>query len=240
MSNRIYPRQALHPLTILVMVLLLQSCGGDRNVEPLPGRTMPVAYAEGDTLELDPYPPNLSEWMAYYSEQFPGFVNGQFRCSGGTLHMDSLRIAESPVPGPQFRPYLSFNPDSSAYIDFLSYNTDLAQDTPMKSLAQGTGDPDQEVVLGEPATGKRWQLMYNGPGSSVEAADWLGKDEFLLALVRTDEKKGDWTPEVYLFSRKDSTFTNFTWSRSISTDSLTRMGENYIDHWFRHRMVRTK
>jgi hypothetical protein len=97
------------------------------------------------------------------------------------------------------------------------------------------GDPDQEVVIGDNLTGKRWQLMYNGPNTYVEEAQWLDRDDFLLTLMRGDDNNQRFQPEIYLFSKKDSTFTNFVWSRTISADSMGLYGTGYFDVWFRKR-----
>lgn len=84
---------------------------------------------------------------------------------------------------------------------------------------------DQEVSLGGPGPGTRKILLNNGPSVSVESADWLASDVFLLTQVTTDERQKQWSPEIYLFSLKDSTFTNFTWTRKIPQDSLSGLGE---------------
>ncbi len=201
-----------------------------------PGRNTPLAYEIGDTLELDPYPENLKKWMDFYGSHFPGFNNGQFKASGITFQADSMKPALSSVPASIYRPFLAFDPDSTVYIDAWSYDLELKPDSIHGGVSLGAIGPDQEVVIGEVSTGKRWQLMFNGPSMNVQAADWLDHDAFMLALMHQDEKIGSWTAEVYLFNRKDSTFTNFTWTRKIRADSMALIGSGFFDNWFRSRV----
>ena len=223
-------------LLLFSLTLMLSACGNNGNgVEEKQGRTQPAAYAEGDTLDLSPYPGNIKEGMDFYGRTFPGFTNGQFRCSGVTLHLDSLPQAMSSAPGPLYKSFLVYNPDSSAYIDAWSYGMDLISVPGEDYLVYQGGDPDQEVVIGDNVTGKRWQLMYNGPTTYVQEAQWLDRDDFLLTLMRTDDRNQQFRPEIYLFSKKDSTFTNFVWSRTISADSMGRFGTRYFDVWFGKR-----
>jgi hypothetical protein len=235
------PIRNLRPSTfsaaaICLGLFLLCACTGGKEQGEETGKRMPAAYSEGDTLELDPFPKNLQEWMTFYGSHFPGFRNGNFKASGIVLHFDSLPLSQTPPPGPDFRPFLPYAEDGLHYIDLLSYNTSLSRDS-SGMLTASTGDPDQEVVLGDEKSGRRYQLLYNGPGQSVESADWLGNDEFLLTLLHTDEKQGAWIPEIRLYSRKDSTFTHFLWTRTIPSDSLNRMGSSFTDQWFRARKV---
>lgn len=91
-------------ISILAISILFMSCK-NKTKEVEEGRIRPVAYSEGDTLELDPYPENLASWLAFYGGRFHDFRNGAFLASGVVLHWDSL--TSSP---------LQDIPDSSGYI----------------------------------------------------------------------------------------------------------------------------
>jgi hypothetical protein len=47
-------------------------------------------------------------------------------------------------------------------------------------------------------------------------------------------------PEIYLFSLKDSTFTNFVWTRTVPMDSLTGRGDDFINHWLQQHVNKTR
>ena len=207
-------RRLLIPWCLMLsVILILDACRCNRGHGIDEGRIRPVAYGEGDTLELDPYPDDLSEWLAFYQRRLPGFRNGNFRSSGVVLHLDSLVYATSNAMGSGRRD-LAWNPDSSFFIDINGNRG---------------GDIDQEVILTRSDPLFNWLLMFNGPGVSVETADWLGKDVFILSRTTVDEKKGIWVPELYLFSLKDSTFTNFVWTRGVPVDSVQGAGDEFLD-----------
>jgi hypothetical protein len=221
-------------LALLVSAICFSGCGTGVEHGEGQGRTLPAMYAEGDTLELSPYPGDIKEWMDFYGQYFPGFNNGQFRSSGVTLHLDSLPKAMSAAPGPLYKSFMAYNPDSSAYIDAWSYGMELVSVPGEDHLRYHGGDADQEVVLGDTRTGQRRQLMYNGPTTYVQEAQWLDRDAFVLTLMRSMDGNAHFQPELYLFSKKDSTFTNFTWTRAIPSDSA-QYGSGFFDVWFRKR-----
>lgn len=205
------------------------ACGSGKNGSVEEGKIRPVAYSEGDTLELDPYPPNLSLWLAFHGKKLPGFLNGTFRASGVVLHIDSLKTVPDPTKHVGINSLLSWNPDSSMYINIFGNGWTIYP--PMNALHENTGDIDQEVVLGRSGAREQRSVMLCGPGETVETADWLGKDVFILSRTTTDVRKNSWAPEIYLFSLKDSTFTNFIWTRTVPIDSLTGRGDDFINNW---------
>ncbi len=196
-------------ISMLTLILLTVSCGTHGAKEAEEGKIRPVAYSEGDTLELETYPPNLATWMAFYHDRFPDFRNGTFHASGVVLHLDSLPASTSPEPPDSVRHGFAWSKDGRYYVDIRE-----------------AGDIDQEVVLGRADVRDRRLIMFNGPGDVVETADWLGNDVFVLSRATSDEKQ-EWTPSIYLFSLKDSTFTDFRWVRSIPVERVMGLGDEF-------------
>lgn len=204
-------------IMLSISIMVFASCGNKGPQVMEEGRIRPAAYSEGDTLELDPYPTNLAAWMNFFQKKFPHFRNGEFKASGVVLHLDSLPNAGSisdATPDPH--EMVVENPDSTWRISIFGGMN---------------GDIDQSVVLWRSRTSDPGKVvMLNGPGTTVESADWLARDVFILSRSTVDIRKGLWTPEVYLFSLNDSTFTNFTWTRSVPVDSVIGAADEFLEH----------
>lgn len=202
-------------ISFLALSVLVISCGSKKTKEVEEGKIRPVAYSEGDTLELDPYPPSLSSWLDFFHNKFPDFKNGNFGASGVVLHLEQMPPADG-TSGSTPTPYdrIAYNPDSSSYISIFGSTQ---------------GDIDQSVTLWKKGPSDRGHvIMNNGPNVTVETADWLANDVFILSRTTVDVKKGTWSPEIYLFSLNDSTFTNFTWTRTVPVDSVIGAADVFL------------
>jgi len=81
-----------------------------------------MAYEEDDTLVLKKIPGTLAQWLAYYHQIDTGFLLKNFKASGVTLHIDDLQDAINSGNETDFNDLLINSPDSSRYIDLVTYN----------------------------------------------------------------------------------------------------------------------
>jgi len=224
----------LMTISLLLCLLSCQNKKSEGNGEEADSTTT-TNFEENDHLSLQQVPESIKEWLDFYGSIDTTFTINNFLSSGVSIHIDSLPRSIGQTDENIYKPFLAYSPDSTRYIDFLSYNQFIEKDT-KGNLTVATGDPDQETKLVDKKSKSSKQLMYYGPSQAVESAAWLSNDAFLLGIMSLDSTK-QWVPEIYLFNLKDSTFTNFRLKKTLSADSLVLKDKNYMDAYFRKRNV---
>jgi hypothetical protein len=188
-----------------------------------------LAYEENDTLAIKQIPKGLAEWLSFYQKIDTGFKLNRFRASGVSLHMGTLPQAISKGNENTFADLFVYAPDSSRYLDLLSYNH-LRENKTLIS-----GEPDQQVVLADMKNNKKSQLMYFGPSQLAEFADWTGKNSFMIGIMSRTETGNGLNAEIMFFHLKDSIYTNFRLDHTISMDSVFMSQQNFLDFYFINR-----
>lgn len=225
---------------IAATLIFFAACSGRKNAnEDVETSVIPDRYEEGRPLRISEYKlPGLSDWIRYHRQSDTGLSLASMPASGVVLHLDPLDTLPSVmtlIPDT----LLAWSPDRSRYIDLWSYNHIL--DTTPEGLPRITGGgPEQMVVIGERASGKRWSLMFNGTSQVAETADWLDSNTFIIGMMLVDEASGERTPDIMLFSLKDSTFTDFRYVRAIPSDSLPPTPGGYPQFMFSRRGIQTR
>jgi hypothetical protein len=197
-----------------------------------------MSYEEDDTLVLRKIPPALQEWIQYYRSRDTAFALKNFKASGITLHMDVLEDAISSPHETSFADLFVYSPDSSRYIDMVSYN--YIKDTIDGKKVLISGDPDQQVVLADRKSGIRKQLMYNGPTQLAEFASWTSSNSLLIGMTTGQEGIGGQKVELYFFHLKDSSFTNFLLNHPVPADNLNQDIMGFQEFYFRRRNYEVK
>ncbi len=197
-----------------------------------------MAYEEDDTLVLKKMPVPLKEWLDHYGNSDSAFRLNNFKASGVTLHMDVLQDAIRIPNESAFADLYIFSPDSSKYIDMVSYNYIKSTEDGKKILM--SGEPDQQVVLADSKTGNKKQLMYNGPGQTAEFAAWTGNNSFLIGMISAGEGLNGRKAELYFFHLKDSSFTNFLLDHSLPIENLGPFKTSFAEHYFNTRGYEVK
>lgn len=232
------------PFSILIIIiffsLILPSCKGGRDhKEAAVSSYNPDRYNEGDTLSLDPRQDlGLTAWISYHRLSDSGLSLTSMPASGVIIHldpMDTIHIPFSRFPDT----VMAWSPDRSRYLDIWSYNhiIDTLRDGRIRLTG---GGPEQIVALGDLRSGQRHILMFNGTGQIAESADWLDDQTFVIGMMLVDEATGERTPDIMLFSLKDSVFTDFRYLRAISGDSLPPTPGGFMRQWLQRRGLQTE
>ena len=189
------------------------------------------SIVENDTLSFNEIPKNLNSWLEFYKRTDSLFTLSNFKASGVILHTSVLNKSDTiPFSQLKLKPLFEYSPNGSNYIDLWSYGNqnipDIAR-TSRLELAKiiKDGEPDQQVVLGM-KDGKRYELMFNGPTSISDFAEWLNEDQFLISHVTKDSN--NFIVELFVFDIKEKLFTNYRLNHAPSIDLD---GESYIEHW---------
>jgi len=219
---------------LLVIVFSCKQRDTEYSDEELVNPESVLAYEENDTLAIRKIPTGLAEWIAFYSKVDTGFRLHNFKASGVSLHMGSMPEAISKGNENSFRDLFVYSPDSTKYIDLLSYNH-LRDNRSVIS-----GEPDQQVVLADTRKNRKSQLMFLGPSQLAEFAAWTSNNSFMLGLTSRTETGRGINAEIMFFHLKDSLYTNFRLDHTISMDSILAEQHNFIDHYFINRQFNIK
>jgi hypothetical protein len=230
------------PAGILTCILLL-SCGRNQELADVKPDSVgiPGSYEDGGSFPANRLPEQLQEWMRFYHQQDSGFTLDKFQASGVVLHFGPLPEATGGdfKQKKPFYPLLALSPDSSLAIDGYSYNHMIETDSLGMPVILG-GEADQEVSIVQTRTGVSRQIMFNGPGLTMEAAGWINPSSFLLATVETDPATSRFRPEILLFNLQDSTFTNFRCTRDFPEVPVSGPTGNFEQAWCKKRNVKWK
>lgn len=230
-------RQAIWLLIALVFVVSCRQKGVNEATEPEPEGWSPLRYHEDDTLALGAADAqNLKSWIRYYHGADTAFRIGRFRASGVNLHIDSFDTIDRPdgLESGSFGPILAYSPDSSLALDIWSYNHIVTLRKGEPPVIEG-GGPEQQVSLLDLRTGLRRQVLYNGSAQVVETADWLSDDVFVLGMMNINESTGVWSPDILLFSMKDSVCTNFRYTLPLVPDWMALPDGDFMTGWLKQK-----
>jgi hypothetical protein len=197
----------------------------------------PLRYHEDDTLALGAADaPNLKSWIGYYHTTDTAFDIGRFRASGVNLHIDSFETIDrvDVLESGSFGPILAYSPDSSLALDIWSYNHIVSIRNGQPPVIEG-GGPEQQISLIDLRTGLRRQVLYNGSAQVVETADWMSDDVFVLGMMNINESTGVWSPDILLFSMKDSICTNFRYTLPLVPDGIGLPDGDFMTGWLKRK-----
>ena len=127
-----------------------------------------------------------------------------------------------------YGPFLKWSPDSSVFIDLDSYNIDIKKDKNGKYRGTELG-PDSEVSLVNPKSGQKTRLLFLGPGSSVEDALWLDKNNLVLMGVQDYGDSLGKTAAVWKFNIPTQTYTLYEMHN-------TALAQQLMGYWRKERL----
>ncbi len=219
-------------ISIILLIFFFAHCKqkdkGYQDEELVNPKTV-MAYKEGDTLQLKELPAGLKEWLSFYGKIDTSFRLNKFRASGVGLHISELPPAISKGNENQFRDLFVYSPDSSKYLDLVSYNYMREKNKLIP------GEADQQVVLADKKTNRKQQLFYFGPSQLAEFADWTGPNSFLIGISSRTESGTGLEAELMFFHLPDSMYTNFRLDHEVSLDSVLMAQKSFLDYFFTNK-----
>ena len=217
-------------ILIIFYILFVVSCN-KKNASNSENYTDFNSIIENDTLSFEKNPENLTSWLEFYKTNDTLFTLSNFKASGVILHISELKIADTiSVSNLPLKPLFEYAPDGLSYIDLWSYGNKNIPDKAWKTRSElaksiKNGEPDQQIVLGM-KDGKRYELIFNGPTTFTEFADWINNDQFLISQNTKDNNS--FIIELFVFDIKEMLFTNY---RLNHTPTFNFERESYFDHW---------
>lgn len=219
-------RKIILSRAIVILMICIFSCKSYKNKEEkITEVTQWDEVEEDQSLETMQLPTAIHDWIAYYGQVDSTFQPSGFKASGFFLSLSSLPDA-LPVNDTRLMKYHFFSPDSSRYIDLISYDHFLNGD----QLEEG--EADQQVALVDRQRNRTKQLLYYGPSQLAESAGWIGNDRFMVATMQQPEGENYMEAEILLIRLDDSTYTNFQLDHRVKItpklDSLPSFLHHYL------------
>ena len=186
---------------------------------------------ENDTLLFKDVPKNLHSWLSYYKKFDPLFTLSTFKASGVVLHMPELKESDTiSFSRLKLEPLFEYSPDRMSYIDLWSYGQGNIPEKAWDSRSElaksiSNVEPDQQVVLAL-QNGKRYELMFNGPSTFSDFADWINNEQFLISQITSDNN--GYIFELFIFDIKEKLFTNYRLDHVLQ---LNFEKESFFEFW---------
>ncbi|RYZ53971.1 MAG: hypothetical protein EOP49_06180 [Sphingobacteriales bacterium] len=202
---------------MIMMLLTLVSCKedtGEKNKQPQAGEAGETKMQIPE--ELAGKEEKISDWSNYYETRMPSFRLDHFeaRENSPATFLD-LGPADNASLS-HYKPLLSFNADSSRYIDIFSYNLILEKGKDSTIRAR-TGDPDMEAAIVDVKTGKRLRIWYCGPSCALEKAVWL--EDQKVGLLGLNDENGDGLsqPTIWVINLVNGQTTSYVYPAEINS-----------------------
>lgn len=117
--------------------------------------------------------------------------------------------------------FLKYSPDSTMFVDIDSYNIDIMKNKDGKWIGTAQG-PDTEVSLINPAKKEKKRLLFAGPGTFIEEASWIDKDNIALMGLQEVDGEAKRTAVVWRYHLPTSTYFQYELSNPAAASQLMR------------------
>jgi hypothetical protein len=74
--------------------------------------------------------------------------------------------------------------------------------------------------------GKRYELLFNGPTTFSDFAEWINNDQFLISQITNE--RNNFIFELFIFDINANLFTNYRLNHTVS---INFERESYFDYW---------
>lgn len=194
---------------IILLWLLIFSCSDKKekvNNSHLPEKPDP------SVMERKPQPENkaLDSWVNYYKKTNPDFSADKFALSNTsaiTYYPSNVKVMNEEGFNEIYKPFFVFNESKTHYLDFDSYQWNIAAD------GSASFEADQEVALVDYKNKTAQRIAFFGPSFTVEEAYWKG-DSVAVLLGNSYEK----VPCMMKYNFKKKTVENFQYPDTLKFD----------------------
>ncbi len=202
---------------IFTLTFLLTGCGsGDKksqeqNSETARQDSIENAVSAGTEIEQWFQNPELEKWKTRMEKNYQRFSASRFK----NKQTDSLDT-DHPQKFTEekwrtFRPYFILSPDRSRAIDLYSYGLI----PPDSGKAWEGGEPDSEVNLVSLSERTKTRLLFAGPGTAFQLAEWLN-DSIIIVTGESDANlKNKTLPVLWRINLNAGVITEYRYQDSL-------------------------
>lgn len=173
---------------------------------------------------------NTLAFSSFAKKRAPDFDWSKFRMTG-SWKADSLRTTSFKPSAGFFAAYgklIKYSPDSAFFIDLDSYSLEVKKNATGRWRGTDLGT-DTEISLVNPATQTKERLLFFGPGSSVDDAYWLDKNNLVLIGVQDNGDSTGKAAALWKYNVPEKTFYLYEWKDEAAANKL-------IHTWRRERL----
>lgn len=159
--------------------------------------------SEPENIELD-------LWLNHYRKTNPDFSAEKFTISNTspiTYYPSNVKVMNEEGFNEIYKPFFVFNESKNQYLDFDSYQWNIAAD------GRASFEADQEVALVDYKNKKAQRIAFFGPSYSIEEAYWKG-DSVVVLLGNSYEK----VPFMMKYNFKKKTVENLQYPDTLKFD----------------------
>ncbi len=152
----------------------------------------------------------LSSWISYYKNTNPDFSAEKFAVSNTSpiaYYPSNVKVMNEKGFNEIYKPFFVFNESKNQYLDFDSYQWNMAAD------GNASFEADQEVALVDYKNKTVQRIAFFGPSFTVEEAYWKG-DSVAVLLGNSYEK----VPFMMKYNFKKKTVENFQYPDTLKFD----------------------
>ncbi len=155
--------------------------------------------------------PGLEKWETKMEKNYPHFSANRFK----NKETDPLEVNHpqkfTEEKWKTFRPYFILSPDHSKALDLYSYGL-LPPDS--GTIWEG-GEPDSEVNLVSLSDRTKTRLLFAGPGTSFQQAEWLN-DSLIVITGESDANRQNKTlPVFWRINLNAGTITEYRYQDTV-------------------------
>lgn len=103
---------------------------------------------------------------------------------------------------------LKWSADSSYILDIGTYGMMAVKDKQGKSRLE-SGEADTEIALLDPKKKLRTRLMFFGPGTSIEAAQWVDSNQVAILGTFDEDADNKQDTTLWIINAKDKFFKRY-------------------------------
>lgn len=120
--------------------------------------------------------------------------------------------------------FLKYSPDSSKFIDLDSYNVSITKNK-KGQLIGDSQEPETEVSLIDLKKKEKMQLVFLGPGNSVEDAAWIDNDNLILIGYLENDTASGINAAIWQFNLSTKNVNLY----ELSDDAVLKKLKNYSE-----------
>ena len=188
-----------------------------------------VETESSDVIALNPNSDIYKTWDEFYSKNDLQFSIDSFEIAdtiSGELFTTAANLSDSFFT--LYERLITYNHDSTKFIDPLSYSLIIEKDESGKLLARG-GEIDHEVSIVDIAKKTKTRLLFCGPSCEVQKAFWYSENIVGIMGLTSEYTDEYYTPMIWFVNINNGITIPYEYHYNISIVEANEFLKNYVE-----------
>ncbi len=182
-----------------------------------------------NTISLNVNDDIYKSWDEFYSKEDISFSIDSFRLTdtiSGELYTTTANLSDTFFK--HYERLITYNKDSSKFIDPLSYSLIIEADKNGKLTARG-GEVDHEVSVVDIAKKTKTRLLFCGPSCEIQKAFWY--NDHIVGIMGLSSEYSDeyFTPMIWFVNINNGITIPYEYHSSISIADASNFVKDYVE-----------